>query len=77
MQLRPLRHPDPRRHRHDTGLIYMRAREYDPQPGEFVTVDPLEAITGLPTITPTTTRSTAMTQVAYERQEASERGLSD
>jgi RHS repeat-associated protein len=32
----------------DTGLIYMRARVYDPATAQFLTVDPLEAITGAP-----------------------------
>jgi RHS repeat-associated protein len=32
----------------DTGLIYMRARVYDPATGQFLTVDPLEAFTGEP-----------------------------
>jgi RHS repeat-associated protein len=30
----------------DTGLIYMRARVYDPATGQFLSVDPLAAITG-------------------------------
>jgi len=34
---------------HDpTGLYYLRARYYDPQTGQFLTRDPLEAITGQP-----------------------------
>ena len=32
----------------DTGLIYMRARTYDPTTAQFLTVDPLDAITGAP-----------------------------
>jgi RHS repeat-associated protein len=32
----------------DTGLIYMRARTYDPATAQFLTVDPLEAISGEP-----------------------------
>jgi RHS repeat-associated protein len=32
----------------DTGLIYMRAREYDPATDQFLSVDPLDAITGAP-----------------------------
>jgi RHS repeat-associated protein len=32
----------------DTGLIYMRARVYDPTTAQFLTRDPLEAITGAP-----------------------------
>jgi RHS repeat-associated protein len=32
----------------DTGLIYMRAREYDPATGQFLSLDPLQAITGQP-----------------------------
>jgi len=32
----------------NTGLIYMRARYYDPQTGQFVTQDPLHAITEEP-----------------------------
>ena len=32
----------------DTGLIYMRARVYDPATAQFLTQDPLEAITGEP-----------------------------
>jgi RHS repeat-associated protein len=32
----------------DTGLIYMRAREYDPATAQFLSVDPLQAITGEP-----------------------------
>jgi RHS repeat-associated protein len=32
----------------DTGLVYLRAREYDPATGQFMSVDPLEAITGAP-----------------------------
>jgi RHS repeat-associated protein len=32
----------------DTGLIYMRARVYDPATAQFLTVDPFEAITGEP-----------------------------
>jgi RHS repeat-associated protein len=32
----------------DTGLIYMRARVYDPATAQFLTVDPLEAISGAP-----------------------------
>lgn len=32
----------------DTGLIYLRARNYDPATGQFLTVDPLEAISGEP-----------------------------
>ena len=30
----------------DTGLIYMRARSYDPATAQFLSVDPLDAITG-------------------------------
>ena len=32
----------------DTGLINMRARVYDPATAQFLTVDPMEAITGAP-----------------------------
>jgi RHS repeat-associated protein len=32
----------------DTGLIYMRARVYDPSTGQFLTRDPLAAISGEP-----------------------------
>jgi RHS repeat-associated protein len=32
----------------DTGLIYMRARVYDPGTAQFLTVDPLKALTGEP-----------------------------
>jgi RHS repeat-associated protein len=32
----------------DTGLIYMRARTYDPTTAQFLTIDPLEAITTEP-----------------------------
>src|SRR5271154_238667 len=32
----------------DTGLIYLRARVYDPSTAQFLTHDPLEAITGEP-----------------------------
>src|ERR1700689_644019 len=32
----------------DTGLIYMRAREYDPTTGQFLTVDPAVGITRAP-----------------------------
>ena len=32
----------------DTGLIYMRARVYDPSTDQFLTVDPLVALTGEP-----------------------------
>ncbi len=32
----------------DTGLIYLRARNYDPATGQFLSVDPLEAISGEP-----------------------------
>jgi RHS repeat-associated protein len=32
----------------DTGLIYMRARTYDPATGQFLSVDPLTAITRAP-----------------------------
>jgi len=32
----------------DTGLIYMRARVYDPATAQFLTVDPLAEITGAP-----------------------------
>jgi RHS repeat-associated protein len=32
----------------DTGLIYMRARVYDPATGQFLTIDPLDALTGEP-----------------------------
>jgi RHS repeat-associated protein len=32
----------------DTGLIYLRAREYDPATAQFLSVDPLEAITRAP-----------------------------
>jgi RHS repeat-associated protein len=32
----------------DTGLIYLRAREYDPSTAQFLSVDPLKAITGEP-----------------------------
>jgi RHS repeat-associated protein len=32
----------------DTGLIYMRARVYDPTTAQFLSSDPLEAITGAP-----------------------------
>jgi RHS repeat-associated protein len=32
----------------DTGLIYLRAREYDPATGQFLTRDPLAAISGAP-----------------------------
>jgi RHS repeat-associated protein len=32
----------------DTGLVYMRNRVYDPQTAQFLTRDPLEAITGEP-----------------------------
>ncbi len=34
----------------DTGLIYLRARSYDPGTGEFLSVDPLETVTGEPYI---------------------------
>src|SRR5271154_4464989 len=32
----------------DTGLIYMRARVYDPATAQFLTVDPLKALSGEP-----------------------------
>ena len=32
----------------DTGLIYMRAREYDPATAQFLSVDPLRAVSGEP-----------------------------
>jgi RHS repeat-associated protein len=32
----------------DTGLIYLRARTYDPATGQFLSVDPLQAITRAP-----------------------------
>jgi RHS repeat-associated protein len=32
----------------DTGLVYLRAREYDPATGQFMSVDPLEAFTREP-----------------------------
>jgi RHS repeat-associated protein len=32
----------------DTGLVYMRARVYDPATAQFLSVDPLEAISGEP-----------------------------
>ncbi len=32
----------------DTGLIYLRAREYDPSTAQFMSVDPLVALTGEP-----------------------------
>jgi RHS repeat-associated protein len=32
----------------DTGLIYLRAREYDPTTGQFLSVDPEMAVTALP-----------------------------
>jgi RHS repeat-associated protein len=32
----------------DTGLIYMRARTYDPATEQFLSVDPLEKLTGVP-----------------------------
>ncbi len=32
----------------DTGLIYLRARAYDPATAQFLSVDPLEAISGAP-----------------------------
>jgi RHS repeat-associated protein len=32
----------------DTGLIYLRARNYDPATGQFLSVDPLAPITGAP-----------------------------
>ncbi len=32
----------------DTGLVYMRARVYDPATAQFLTVDPMLAITGAP-----------------------------
>jgi RHS repeat-associated protein len=32
----------------DTGLTYLRARNYDPATGQFLSVDPLEAISGEP-----------------------------
>jgi RHS repeat-associated protein len=32
----------------DTGLIYMRARVYDPATAQFLTVDPLASLTGAP-----------------------------
>jgi RHS repeat-associated protein len=32
----------------DTGLIYMRAREYDPSTGQFLSVDPAVAVTEEP-----------------------------
>jgi RHS repeat-associated protein len=32
----------------DTGLIYMRARTYDPSTGQFLSVDPLVSISGAP-----------------------------
>jgi len=31
-----------------TGLIYLRARWYDPAAGQFISVDPLQAVTGSP-----------------------------
>jgi RHS repeat-associated protein len=32
----------------DTGLIYLRARSYDPTTGQFLSVDPMDAISGEP-----------------------------
>src|SRR5271168_4254099 len=32
----------------DTGLIYLRNRVYDPTTAQFLTVDPLEKLTGAP-----------------------------
>jgi RHS repeat-associated protein len=32
----------------DTGLIYLRARAYDPTTGQFLSVDPLQKVTGAP-----------------------------
>lgn len=32
----------------DTGLVYMRARTYDPDIAQFLSVDPLEKLTGAP-----------------------------
>jgi RHS repeat-associated protein len=32
----------------ETGLLYLRARYYDPATGQFLTRDPLEALTGQP-----------------------------
>ncbi len=32
----------------DTGLVYLRAREYDPKTGEFLSVDPLVSVTRTP-----------------------------
>ena len=32
----------------DTGLIYMRARTYDPSTAQFLSVDPLTKLTGAP-----------------------------
>jgi RHS repeat-associated protein len=32
----------------DTGLIYLRARSYDPATGQFLSVDPLASLTGAP-----------------------------
>jgi RHS repeat-associated protein len=32
----------------DTGLIYLRAREYDPATAQFLSVDPLKAVSGEP-----------------------------
>jgi RHS repeat-associated protein len=40
----------------DTGLVYLRAREYDPSTAQFLSVDPLVGTTRAPTPTLATTR---------------------
>ena len=40
----------------ETGFVYLRARYYDPATGQFISRDPLTAITGSPYATSTGTR---------------------
>ena len=48
----------------DTGLIYMRARVYDPATAQFLSRDPLAARPARPTATQAITRSTRAIQAA-------------
>ncbi len=49
----------------DTGLIYLRACAYDPATAQFLTVDPLEAISGEPYSYAATARSPTVTQSGW------------
>jgi RHS repeat-associated protein len=55
----------------DTGLTYLRARDYDPTTGSFLTRDPLESRRPCPTPTPRETRCSTRTAPGCSPAQAS------